>query len=416
MKKLISFGKIDKKFLCILLIYACLIIINIIFAFSLGTEENSSQNILVRAFITNFGKTLCFIPELIIKKISSTNNSSQSKTIMKTKHIFYFGIVAVLLFIKEIIDLLENIEEKTQDYEFNISFIFLYYLFLFFISKYFLNIKYYKHQYISISILILIDFIKDAISLFELSFKKTIFRCFLLINEILINTISFGFYRFLMDKFFFSPFKVTYLFGITNCFLLFIISLISTCIPCNNNYYCLTKYNNKNYFDNVLSFFNQDLGVIIITCFIATFEIIKEIIIIIIIQNYTLCHSFLPITITYIFVLDIGQIFSYESFNSDVILILVICYFVLVFFFILVFLEKIELNFCGLNEYLKKNIKIRAEKDRNETVFYDDESDDINDFDDDYSVHYRNLCINEDSRNSRKSLKKTKIEIQKMDD
>ena len=31
-------------------------------------------------------------------------------------------------------------------------------------------------------------------------------------------------------------------------------------------------------------------------------------------------------------------------------------------------------------------------------------------------VHYRNLCINEDSRNSRKSLKKTKIEIQKMDD
>ena len=175
--------------------------------------------------------------------------------------------------------MLENIEEKTQDYEFNISFIFLYYLFLFFISKYFLNIKYYKHQYISISILILIDFIKDAISLFELSFKKTIFRCFLLINEILINTISFGFYRFLMDKFFFSPFKVTYLFGITNCFLLFIISLISTCIPCNNNYYCLTKYNNKNYFDNVLSFFNQDLGVIIITCFIATFEIIKEIII-----------------------------------------------------------------------------------------------------------------------------------------
>jgi hypothetical protein len=414
MKKLISFGKIDKKFLCIFMIFTCFIITNFIFLISLEDEEiNSSPNFLVKSFITNFVKTLCFIPELIVKKISSINNSSQPKAIIKTKYIFYFGIVSFLLFINEIIGLLEDIEEEAQGYELNTSFIFLDYFFLFFISKYFLNIKYYKHQYISIFILLIINIIKDAITLFELGFKKTIFNCILLIFETLISTISLGFYRFLMDKFFFSPFKVAYLFGITNCIILFIISLISTFIPCNNNYYCLIKYNNKNYLDNVISFFNQDLRVIIIACFCGAFEMIKEIIIIIIIQNYTLCHSFLPITITYLFFFDIVQIFSYESFDSGVNLIIVLCYFVLDIFLILIFLEKIELNFCGLNKYLKKNIKRRADKDLKDSDFYDDESSDINDYDEDYSVHYSNPYNSEDTR---KSLKKAKIEIQKIND
>ena len=55
-------------------------------------------------------------------------------------------------------------------------------------------------------------------------------------------------------------------------------------------------------------------------------------------------------------------------------------------FFTLVFLEIIELNFCGLNKYLKENIMERAVEDNKECVVEDNYNPIIND---DYIIDIR---------------------------
>jgi hypothetical protein len=75
-----------------------------------------------------------------------------------------------------------------------------------------------------------------------------------------------------------------------------------------------------------------------------------------ILDNYTIFHLLLPWQI-------------YESFNTiidstkDTNNIYLLPFHIFEIFFILVFIEFIELKFCGLNYNIKKNIQIRAEQD-----------------------------------------------------
>ena len=75
-----------------------------------------------------------------------------------------------------------------------------------------------------------------------------------------------------------------------------------------------------------------------------------------IIQDFTLCHTFIPIRISN-FIFDT----HYYPKNKNIINILNVVLFVIELLLGLVFLEFIELNFCGLSRNIKKNIRKRAE-------------------------------------------------------
>ena len=79
-----------------------------------------------------------------------------------------------------------------------------------------------------------------------------------------------------------------------------------------------------------------------------------------IIQDFKLCHTFLPLGLSnFIFNKD-----NYDYENKSIITnIANLVIFVIEFILALIFLELIELNFCGLSKNLKKNIRIRAEND-----------------------------------------------------
>ena len=79
-----------------------------------------------------------------------------------------------------------------------------------------------------------------------------------------------------------------------------------------------------------------------------------------VIYNYTLCHLFLFIVAE----AEVIGCFSHFRNNPNeikIIISLIISIFEV--FFILVFLEIIELNFCGLQLNTKRNIQIRADMD-----------------------------------------------------
>ena len=76
-------------------------------------------------------------------------------------------------------------------------------------------------------------------------------------------------------------------------------------------------------------------------------------------KNYTTCHIFI------IFVF--GQIVYYVDFSVTSIIVFILL--LVILFFSLVFNEIIEINFCGLSDNTKRNIRDRAEKEVREGLF-----------------------------------------------
>ena len=99
---------------------------------------------------------------------------------------------------------------------------------------------------------------------------------------------------------------------------------------------------------------------------------VNELLIIIIIEKYSLVFALIPFELFH-FLVDINQFNFYLKINGTLLLIIEIGYCIVKSFFIVVFLEFIELNFCGLNIYLKKNILNRADEDRFTSPFIDED-------------------------------------------
>ena len=155
-----------------------------------------------------------------------------------------------------------------------------------------------------------------------------------------------------MENKFISPYKCNFLVGIFNFPLIIIIYIIISFTPLGNK-------NNKNYYVyNFFSLFEEGLN--IINAFrLISFPFIYGISVCLfnkIIYDFTLYHSYIPLLIEN-FIIDI---FSQIKNENKIILIVLISSFIIELIMILVFMEIIELHFCGLNENLKKNIELRA--------------------------------------------------------
>ena len=161
----------------------------------------------------------------------------------------------------------------------------------------------------------------------------------------LLNGIYYGYIYNLMINKRYSGYKCCYIFGFINTFLIVIIYITATYAPCNIDFLC----EGDEHLDNIYSLF-QDVE-------------IREVLILI---SYTiLCgldyllaikimFEFTPYHILIIFHIQQFINSSWEKIDLKNI------FFILEFIFILIFLEILELNFCGLNINLRKNIEQRA--------------------------------------------------------
>ena len=151
-----------------------------------------------------------------------------------------------------------------------------------------------------------------------------------------------------MEIKFFSPFKVSYVFGAINLFFVIIIFICTTFCPCGIDL-CQFEYNSKRYFAHIMQLFDFfSLYMLLENIF---YSVIK-VIIYITIHNFTVCHSFM--------VLIFSEIFN-GLFTPYLLYIIIFIIFGLIQIFVVsIFLEIIEINICKISENTTKNIGNRA--------------------------------------------------------
>ena len=151
-----------------------------------------------------------------------------------------------------------------------------------------------------------------------------------------------------MEIKFFSPFKVSYVFGAINLFFVIIIFICTTFYPCSIDL-CQFEYNSKRYFAHIMQLFDFfSLYMFLENIF---YSVIK-IIIYITIHNFTVCHSFM--------ILIFSEIFNGLLTPLLLYMIIFIIFGLIQIFVVLIFLEIIEINICKISENTKKNIDDRA--------------------------------------------------------
>ena len=374
MGKYISLGKIDRKYIFINLFIFSLesirVIIEVINNFRF--ENNKFMN-LIPFFL---GFIFCFFLELI-KNRKNTYKRINDKTIKSNLKVILIIVTSLLFLIFELIDsfLRARIKEDSKRlFKNNNLFIFIFITFI--ISKSLFKYSYYKHQHISIVIIILLSIIKFLIKLNpiisqnqDVPFINILIIFSMHIIELTCLSLYMIYLKILIENFYFSIYKVTYIIGIINGILsLITYVLISHITIEKNDFFGTVEYKGKYYIDNIYYFGKNFNFFQIISFFI--YHILcsfKYVSINIIIEKYPLLYIFLPFQLI-IFVTNFVEFFKYSN-QHNFASYLLIFIFIFEFFFICIYLEIIELNFCGLSENIKRNIEKRALRDSNQQPF-----------------------------------------------
>ena len=382
MRKYISFGYFNKKYFIIFIIF---LITGSIEFFLISYIDKITKyktkirtNKLLGSTLTYIGQFLCFIPLIISKKYNSNKLSyptKNNKSSIEIKYIFKNSdnlitfkdkiliiVIYISLLINDIINILISHLIKVGNILFNQSFYFMEYLLLFLISKFIFKLNYYKHQNYSIIFIILFGLLKYLVKLYtennlKNNYKEVILVLMLQIIHAFIDSYTIGNAKILMESKYLSPYFICSTIGLVNGLISIISYFFVTYTPCSNNF-CELKYNNKYYFDNIYSAFDNISSIEIFLNIYTIFQSgIYQILIYIVVNDFTVCHIFL-----FYQVLEFADTIV-EMNNSDkniFIISLLIIIGIFEIFIVLVLLEIIELGFCGLNYNTKKNIKERA--------------------------------------------------------
>ena len=377
-KKCISFGKFNKKYCMLISAYILAYFCNAGLLKFLSIYEKKKDDSFIYlelnpvsfAFFFYLCKCLMIIPELILN-INSPKNKSNSnfklpkiitvKSLFNTSNQFtlkdylYLFCVSILMFISDFsyflilylrLDRIPNVMINTI----GVYIVEPFFLFLF--SKMFSKITYFKHQYYSIAILTIIGLTRFIMRCRFLFVTKLFVSFFLSLTiQVIYSTIDsfiLIYIKGLMEIKFFSPFKVSYVFGAINLFFVIIIFICTTFYPCSIDL-CQFEYNSKRYFAHIMQLFDFfSLYMFLENIF---YSVIK-IIIYITIHNFTVCHSFM--------ILIFSEIFNGLLTPLLLYIIIFIIFGLIQIFVVLIFLEIIEINICKISENTKKNIDDRA--------------------------------------------------------
>ena len=377
MKFCISFGIIELKyfFYCFLSV----ILYIYIYYFIVDSEEENiiNKHELLYSFCYFLGYLLNIIPEWIVDINSETKERAKINKFLK----FFFICLIILLIglVKSTLTLINNNKEENDNNNdnnigiYDDDFIIIEYLIIFLVSKYSKEV-YYKHQNIAFLILIIVEafktiyfFIKE--NSYQISDIMTIIL--VLLNSILYS-ISYLYIKGLMKYNFISPYKCNYMIGVINIPLIIIIYIIISFTPLGKN-----ENNNNFYYDNIFELFREGIGDAKNIIFLISLPFAYGILLSLInkiIYEYTIYHIYIPILIEYF----IRNIIKNFGFYTNIFL---ISSFLVELIMILIFVEIIEINYCGLGENLKRNIELRGLSEASLDIEPDeDDFDERNDF------------------------------------
>ena len=273
MGKYFSFHYSDKNLFYLILLYIVVYIIFNIVEKNIndneGNENNDEDENLNKTFtimnllMESLGKSFYFIGDIIYNRHRLCSKDDYYKE--NEKYNFKFKDIATIITISFIIllghfaDGLLELKKKTTDELEHLTF----YLTFLVISKLMSKITYYRHQYFSIISVIILGIMRFVIEKFINNDNFIEGKIKGLLVEIPLNLIinsckwiSFIYFQKFMIDYYFSPYKIIFLFGLLNAFTIFIIYLVVSFTPCEentNNIFCsiYNKEDNRYYFDNI---------------------------------------------------------------------------------------------------------------------------------------------------------------------
>lgn len=364
---MIKIGKVDKKlFLPILggILYL---------PFYLIREKTELQNhYIIFGICSSFGMFLAIIPLLIsriLMKRSMANkiekNKSKSSNDIEIPLIYNKSTEEIKRF-KFIFIFFSSLTDFTQsllaiivyDESIIINFWVIDIIFLSLLSYKLLNIEIYRHQILSMILIIIFGIIMDLSYGSLKEFFHNIGYFLLRIFCEFFFSLSQILNKYSMDIKFSPPYEVCVFIGMYTFFFYLIGLFISSNLPCNHKF-CVVEdeKSNNNYFDNFKLYTNKINGKEMIYFVLEMILLgLINILNILTIKYFNPCYSIIILVIGRI-VLIIRQFFI-EIKTRDIVNIFIL---ILIFLVLLLYAEIIELNFCGIHKNTKENIEKRGD-------------------------------------------------------
>lgn len=386
----IGFGEFNKQYILIFISYFLISqILFILLNYCIYNDSNTAtQNISLLPLTSYIGYFLCFIPHIIINifylnkkyKLPKIRDHRKNKLVIEyifndlsdrvtLKDIISIFLVSIILLIVDFIKVIIQIKSKTGKIIFNDQYYFIELVFLCLFSYLFYKIKFYRHQYFSLGIIMVIGLFRFIIKYFfyyennNYTIGEILYN---LLHQIIIGgleSITIIYAKGLMEYKYFTPFKVNYIFGIINGIILIIILIILSYIPCGttDTYLCSVEYNSKYYIDNMYKIYDNyklyQFGILLICAFCYGSE---KVLINYTVDKFTVFHIFL---LTQVKEFMRGVMEELETKTGGWTIRVIFASYILEIFVSLIFIEIIELRFCNLNKNMKKKIKERALED-----------------------------------------------------
>ena len=361
--KYLNCVKIDKKIL-IPVLGGTIMLIYLYFIDYLPKYEIISQNPFLMNICTSIGMIFAFIPYIIVKyrtkKTMINDNLNKFKGVAKFNlNLIHFDIIKKtrfnrykFIFILSIFDFLQTLLYNfcTMRCIYNLWIFDILFISLF--SNIILKIRIYKHQYISIIIIIILGFGLNIIQYWKLDTEGNTLDAFEIsmkfIKEIffsLITVIS----KYNMEKNYCSPYEICIWDGVITLIFNMICLLIMNLLG-------VTVFDIK-YPDNFIEYFNNyDINDFFLSLIMIFDSFIYNVLF------FLTCDYFSPFHI--IISIIIEECYNYFQIEEKMVLnILGILILILITFMFLIFIEVIEINIFDISYNTKRNIEIRAKQE-----------------------------------------------------
>ena len=323
---------------------------------------------LIRGVNSGMGMSLSIIPFLIIKIRTKSLNKEISKNLLvlenkkkeeknkliKGKYILLL-ICAFLDFLQKSLSFVIIHDSENNVWIFDL-------IFFTFFSWFILNEKFYKHQYLSLLLMVIIVFITFILDYKHI--KENIGDFFLVLYIELVYSINHVLNKYIMENKFCSPYEISFYEGFFCLIMNIILLSIFSNIEISKHSGVLKVFSNKNYdgkfyIDNfkyyIDSFNTKEFFAFLLH---AINKVSYNLFSLLTIKHFSPSHV--------IIILFFGEIEYFIVTIKRGNYIFTIFIFILLIFSILVFTEIIELNFLGLSDNTKKNIRERAIKEENQ--------------------------------------------------
>ena len=368
--KLLSFGTINKKFIIIIIQVFVNLGSNIIKRQSLFFQE-TNEHPIVFCVTNSLGLCLSFILLLIYKKrnkkkirsdIEQNNlitlaapNQQKVVSISIIEKFLLFSLVAGIDYLSMTIAALfwSGNVNYINDWPIIIIFMALF-------SYLILKVKLYKHHYLSMITIIILGILYNLMmNVFTKENMSNNYQFFIafFITEI-INAFIYFLYKYYMLIKFLISFEILFYQGLIELLFGIITLIITTSIDKEDNFFVFCKdLNNDEYKPKqillcvaliVVNFLNTSLVITIIDYFSPFYTFLS--------------NALSDFLFFFLYLYEYHLIAQGEPLEAYVI-ILCVLFLILCIFMTLVYIEIIQLNFCGLSNMTIKNIQLRAQLD-----------------------------------------------------